>query len=90
MNDPSLDALFRAARAVPPDTARAEFALETRVLARIRAEGNEDWPVWAWRLLPYAGAVAVACAMWAVADWRDGAEEAVPEALVAMVWEEMP
>ena len=34
--DSQLDALFRAARADAPDTARAEYGFETRLLARLR------------------------------------------------------
>lgn len=82
-----LNELFRAARASRRDTSRAEFAFETRLLARIRAEREQGgWLgslIWAWRLCPAFAAVAVALAIWLAAsgarstdDLRDGAVSA--------------
>ncbi len=68
MNDKSdlqLDALFAAARADVPDTARVEFAFETRLAARLRAEQGESFFAWAWRLCPFFAALALAVAWWA-------------------------
>jgi hypothetical protein len=52
--DPLLDALFAQARQQRPDTARAEYAFETRLLARL-SKRSESAPVGllAWRLLPF-------------------------------------
>lgn len=66
-NDP-LDALFAAARADVPDTARAEFAFETRLAARLRAEQSESLFAWAWRLCPFFAALALAVAWWTQAQ----------------------
>jgi hypothetical protein len=72
MNDPAprpdadLDALFALARARRPDTSAAEFAFETRLLARLRAE-RETSSVWAmvsWRLIPFFAACVVALTLW--------------------------
>jgi hypothetical protein len=62
--DEQLDALLRAARDDAPDTARADYAFETRLAARLRAERNESWFAWAWRLSPFFAALAVATAVW--------------------------
>jgi hypothetical protein len=62
--DEALDALFRAARENPPDVSRAEFAFETRVLARVREEGRASVFAWAWKLTPFFAALAVAAGIW--------------------------
>ncbi len=64
MKPDPLDALFRAAREDAPDTSRAEFGFETRVLARIRAERRASWQGWAWRLCPFFASLAVAAGAW--------------------------
>ena len=56
--DQKLDALLRAARAATPDTDRAEFALETRVLSRLREERSGAWFALALRLSPLFAALA--------------------------------
>ena len=61
---PDLDALFRAARADAPDTARVEFAFETRLLARLREDRGTSIFAWAWRLAPFFAAVAIAASWW--------------------------
>ena len=60
--DPELDRLFALARQARPDTARAELAFETRLLARLRAEAaeREGFGIWAWRLAPWLGGLAAA------------------------------
>ena len=60
----NLDALFRAARTDAPDTARLEFAFETRLLARLREERGSGLFTWAWRLAPFFAAVAIAAGWW--------------------------
>lgn len=63
-SDPSLDALLRAARDDAPDTARAEHAFETRLLARVREERGSSWMTIALRLSPFLAALVVAAAVW--------------------------
>ncbi len=46
--DKTLDALFSAARAALPDTARAEFGFETRLAARIRDAALCDVQQYSW------------------------------------------
>jgi hypothetical protein len=66
MNDSSLtpdsllDPLFALARAHHPDTARAEYAFETRLLARLsrRPESARVGGL-AWRLLPFFALVVL-------------------------------
>jgi hypothetical protein len=64
--DGQLDALFALARARRPDTSAAEFAFETRLLARLRAQ-EETGSIWAtvsWRLIPFFAACVVALTLW--------------------------
>ena len=62
--EPDLDALFRAARADAPDTARVEFAFETRLIARLREERGTSIFAWAWKLAPFFAAIAIAAGWW--------------------------
>ena len=62
--DPQLEALFAAARATVPDTSRVEYAFETRLAARLRAERGASVFAWAWRLCPFFAALALAVAWW--------------------------
>ncbi len=72
MNEPEnhsgdgLDALFALARVQRPDTGKAEFAFETRLLARIRAtrETESVWAKVSWRLMPFFAACVVALTVW--------------------------
>lgn len=57
LSDQELDALFAAARTVHPETSRAEYSFETRLLARLRAESSLG--LWSWRLLPWFAAVTL-------------------------------
>jgi hypothetical protein len=63
MND-KLDKLFAAARQATPDTTRAEFGFETRLLARLRS--GRSAPAWqfVWRLVPVFAMVVIAVAVW--------------------------
>ncbi len=67
--DPELDALFALARQNPPDTSRAEYAFETRLMARLRdrrpADAGSVWARVAWRMLPIFAALVVALGVWA-------------------------
>ena len=62
--DSSLDALFRAARTGEPDTARAQFGFETRLMARLRDDRGTSIFSWAWKLAPFFAAVALAAGWW--------------------------
>lgn len=64
MNPDPLDTLFSTVREDAPDTSRAEYGFETRVMARIRADGRISWQGWAWRLCPFFTALAVATGAW--------------------------
>jgi hypothetical protein len=77
MNEPSLprseaelDALFARARTHRADTSAAEFAFETRLLARLRAdrvtqvETGSVWALVSWRLIPFFAACVVALTVW--------------------------
>jgi len=68
MNDENLDALFAQARARRPDTSAAEFAFETRLLARLRArqEASSVWAKAAWRLIPVFAACVIGLTVWQV------------------------
>jgi hypothetical protein len=68
--DEKLDALFAAARTTAPDTSRAEFAFETRLAARLRAESSGSIFAWAWRLCPFFAALALAVGWWSHATER--------------------
>jgi hypothetical protein len=64
--DGQLDALFALARARHPDTSAAEFAFETRLLARLRAqqETGSIWAMVSWRLMPFFAVCVVALTLW--------------------------
>lgn len=64
MNPDPLNALFCTVREDAPDTSRAEYGFETRVMARIRSEHRVSWQGWAWRLCPFFTALAVAAGAW--------------------------
>ena len=82
--DQKLDALFAAARAAAPDTSRAEFAFETRLAARLRAENSASLFSWAWRLCPFFGALALAVGWWSHTTQRaDAVSPLVSEAAPA-------
>lgn len=59
-----LDRLFEAARSEAPDTSRAEYAFEARLMARIREEQGSSIFTWAWKLAPFFAAVVIAVGLW--------------------------
>jgi len=62
--DQKIDALVRAARDAAPDTDAAEFAFETRLLARLREERGGAWFGIALKLSPLFAALVIAAAAW--------------------------
>ena len=64
--DAKLDALFARARAHRPETAAAEYAFETRLLARLRAERSTSsvWAMVSWRMVPFFAACVLALIIW--------------------------
>jgi hypothetical protein len=66
MNDEELKKLFEAAREVKPDTSRAEYGFETRLLSRLRAEHQPStpWPAVVWKLMPVFATIVVALGVW--------------------------
>ena len=64
--DNRLDRLFAAARTARPDTGRAEYGFETRLLARLRAERKQPalWAAWTWRLIPAFAVLVLALVVW--------------------------
>jgi len=67
--DRQLDALFAQARSLRPDTSAAEFAFETRLLARLRAREETTstqglWAMVSWRLLPFFAVCVVGLTLW--------------------------
>ena len=69
MNDERLDKLFAAARGIKPDTSRAEYGFETRLLAELRAQREQTlpWYAFAWKLVPAFAAIVVALGVWTYA-----------------------
>jgi len=78
-SDPRLDALWAASRAHRPDTSRAEYAFETRLLARLRATRSAPagWSAVSWRLIPLFSVVVAALTLWQtwVADAAQNAQQ---------------
>jgi hypothetical protein len=66
--DAVLDGLFARARAQRPDTAVAEYAFETRLMARLREKRTPDpasvWATVSWRLSPIFAACVIGVAIW--------------------------
>jgi hypothetical protein len=80
MNDDQLNELFRAARTSRPDTSRAEYGFETRLLAAIREVRNQPtpWAAIAWRLMPVFAAIVVVTGAWSYSiQSRVGTEAAL-------------
>ncbi|HXI84239.1 MAG TPA: hypothetical protein VNL17_09130 [Verrucomicrobiae bacterium] len=69
MNDDQLNKLFAAARGVKPDTSRAEYGFETRLMAHLRTEREQavPWYAFAWKLVPAFAAIVVALGVWTYA-----------------------
>lgn len=70
MNDADLDKLFAAAHAGHRDTTKEEYAFETRLMARIRAQRQAQgdtgsiWSMVSWRMMPLFAACVMALAVW--------------------------
>jgi len=69
--DRKLDESFRAMREESPPyvesaggLGRLTYGFETRVAARLRADRGTSWLSWAWKLCPFAAAVAIAVGAW--------------------------
>lgn len=65
-SDSFLDTLFARARAERPDTTRAEYAFETRLLARLQSARQSDrvWARVSWRMVPFFGAFVLVLVLW--------------------------
>jgi hypothetical protein len=88
MNESSpdpLDALFAAAREQRPDTTRAEYGFETRLMARLRERHQPDvvslWSVVSWRLAPLFAACVIALAIWQANDSSESNDAATAAGL---------
>ena len=66
MNDEQLNQLFQAARGSRPDTSRAEYGFETRLLATLRENRllPTPWGALVWRLMPAFAAIVVVTGVW--------------------------
>jgi hypothetical protein len=74
MNDSFLDPFFARARSVRPDTVPAEYAFETRLLARLREKkgpARSGMGLLAWRLSPYLAVVVLGLGAF---QWETGHE----------------
>jgi hypothetical protein len=58
--------LLARARETPPDIARAEYAFETRLLARLRSArpAGAGWGAISWRMLPFFAVIAFLLFLW--------------------------
>ena len=76
--DDALDDLFAQARALRPDTSAAEYAFETRLMARLRAqeEAGSIWAMVSWRMIPFFAACIVALTLWQVETTSDATDAA--------------
>ena len=74
MTDEELDQLFVRARQMRPETSRAEFAFETRLMAGLREERNSIG-LMGWRLTPWFAAVVLAIGL---LSWGTLAEPTAP------------
>ena len=66
-HDAFLDDLLAAAREDRPDTSRAEYGFETRLMARIAAPEAAPagwWFAWTWRLAPFFAVIALSLSAW--------------------------
>ena len=77
---PDLDALFARARAHRPDTSRAEYGFETRLMARLRERRQPETAsllsLVTWRLMPFFAVCVVALAVWQSESASESAEMA--------------
>ena len=80
MNDEQLNQLFQATRGSRPDTSRAEYGFETRLLAALREEREQTtpWAALTWRLMPVFAAIVVVTGVWSYnVQSQAGAEAAL-------------
>jgi hypothetical protein len=80
MNDEQLNQLFQAARGSRPDTSRAEYGFETRLLAALRENRGQPtpWAALTWRLTPVFAAIVVVTGVWSYnVQSQTGAEAAL-------------
>jgi hypothetical protein len=77
MNDERLDKLFQAARRAKPDTSRAEYGFETRLLAALRSKQGKPlpWFAFAWKLMPVFAAVVLALGVWTIMETGSGSSD---------------
>jgi hypothetical protein len=70
MNDDQLNKLFQTARGVKPDTSRAEYGFETRLLTQLRADHvpTTPWHALVWKLMPAFAAIVVALGVWTAVE----------------------
>ena len=66
MNDEQLNQLFQAARGSRPDTSRAEYGFETRLVAALRENREQPtpWAAFTWRLMPVFATIVVVTGAW--------------------------
>src|SRR5271154_2383720 len=76
--DEQLNALFALARENRPDTSAAEFAFETRLMARLRArpETGSIWAMVSWRMIPFFAACVLALTLWQAETATDATDAA--------------
>lgn len=80
MNDEQLNQLFQAARGLRPDTSRAEYGFETRLLAALRESREQptSWAALIWGLMPVFAAIVVVTGVWSYSvQSQTGAEAAL-------------
>ncbi|MFA6054773.1 MAG: hypothetical protein WC769_05295 [Thermodesulfovibrionales bacterium] len=65
-NDEKLDRLFAAARKAEPYKKEIEYGFETRLMAKIRDQGERQTPflLWAWRLIPVFASIVIFLGIW--------------------------
>lgn len=74
MTDKELDQLFAQARQLRPETGRAEFAFETRLMAGL-GEERDSIGLLGWRLAPWFAAVVLA---FGLLSWGQLSDPAAP------------
>jgi hypothetical protein len=89
-SDKFLDKLFTSAKSQRVDTTRSEFAFETRLMARIRALGENqsastNFLAIAWRVIPFFCLIVILLGVW---SYTVPAAE-VPTDLYALAGNEM-
>jgi hypothetical protein len=80
-----LEALFTLARAHRPETSRAAYGFETRLMARLRARRRPDtaslFSLVTWRLLPFFAVCVIGLAVWQSEAASDSTEMALAAGL---------